>query len=42
MAQNAENVKRLWLAAIPAIAAGARAQTIDAKAAVAAGNIMGH
>ena len=40
MVQNVENVKRLWLAAIPA---RARAQTIEAKARPPLqGNIMGH
>ena len=42
MATNAENVKRLLLAAIPAIAAKATATTIEEKAAVAAANVMGH
>ena len=42
MANNAANVKALWLAAIPAIAKAATAEAIDEKAAAASSNIMGH
>ena len=42
MAKNSENVKKIWLAAIPAIAKNATSATIEANAAMASANIMGH
>jgi hypothetical protein len=41
MANNSTNVKKLWLAAIPAIAQNASKEAVDAKATAASSNIMG-
>lgn len=41
LVRNADNVKKLLLAAIPAIAANATAATIEANATVASANVMG-